>query len=122
MKTYELYYHPRYGYKPVKRGWSWPGFLFTWIWALSCRMWIAATATLALLVVLELAMADAALVISLVFALIYGAFGNSWRRTELLSRGYKCRYTFNAHNPGHALGQTPDPYSLHGHHLPEDES
>ena len=39
MKQFDLYTHPVVGHEVVKNGFSWPGFFFTWIWLLICRLW-----------------------------------------------------------------------------------
>ena len=39
MKQIDVYSHPVHGFEAVKNGFSWPGFFFTWIWMMLCRMW-----------------------------------------------------------------------------------
>ena len=39
MKTYDIFKSPRTGiHEAVKRGFSWPGFFFNWIWMLNYRV------------------------------------------------------------------------------------
>jgi hypothetical protein len=40
FKTYDIYEHPIGTIEAVKKGWSWPAFFFTWIWALSKKMYL----------------------------------------------------------------------------------
>jgi len=39
MKQFNLYSHAVLGPRAVKRGFSWPAFFFTGIWALVCKLW-----------------------------------------------------------------------------------
>ena len=39
MRQYKVFEYPDGRIKYVKQGWSWPGFFFTWAWALSKHMW-----------------------------------------------------------------------------------
>jgi Protein of unknown function (DUF2628) len=79
----------------VREGFSWGAFLFTVLWALWHRLWLAAfllvLAALTLDAIVELSgldpLAEAAL--SLAFLLYVGFAGNDWRRRRLLRRGYE---------------------------------
>src|SRR3989337_3893601 len=59
MKTFDLYRHPTLGYEAVKRGFSWPGFFITPLWALSKRMWLGGALLLVIWFFLFAARADA---------------------------------------------------------------
>ena len=78
----------------VKEGFSWPAFLFSFAWALACRLWLVAIALFAaeLLVHGALAIADAdtgtQIAVSLGFSLIVGLLGNDLKRFTLFRRGY----------------------------------
>lgn len=39
LKQFNVYRHPVQGYRALHTGWSWPAFLFDWIWAFSGKMW-----------------------------------------------------------------------------------
>lgn len=41
-KQYAIYTNGSGERRVVKCGWSWPGFLLTWVWALIQRMWVEA--------------------------------------------------------------------------------
>lgn len=42
QKQYAIYTNGSGERQVVKCGWSWPGFLLTWLWALIQRMWVEA--------------------------------------------------------------------------------
>lgn len=79
----------------VREGFSWGAFLFTALWALWHRLWLAALLIvlggLVLDSIVELAeldpLSEAAL--SLAYALYIGFAGNDWRRRSLARRGYE---------------------------------
>jgi len=79
----------------VREGFSWGAFLFTVLWALWHRLWLAAIllllAALAIGVAVELAGLDSLTetVLMLALALYAGFAGNDWRRARLLRRGYE---------------------------------
>ena len=66
MKQFEVYSHPALGLQAVKNGFSWPGFFFTWLWMLICRMWVGGIVVLAIL--LAIGWVVMPLVDSIVFA------------------------------------------------------
>jgi hypothetical protein len=78
----------------VKEGFSWPAFLFSILWALWNRLWMAAggilAAELALNAVLSLLGADEVtqVAVSLGFAVLLGAIGNDIKRWTLFRHGY----------------------------------
>lgn len=39
MTTYHVYVSARQGGEAIREGFSWPGFLLTWIWAFDKRLW-----------------------------------------------------------------------------------
>jgi len=94
----------------VKRGFSWPGFFFTWIWAISRGLWAFG----ALLFVIG-ALAGVfvmfafggnpiiSTIISLVVCFFVGANGNSWRCRKLERDGYSVSRTIRAASATAAL-------------------
>jgi hypothetical protein len=78
----------------VKEGFSWPAFLFSMLWALWCRLWLAAAgifaAEIALSGLLLLLGADEVTqaAISVGFAVLLGVVGNDIKRWTLFRRGY----------------------------------
>ncbi len=78
----------------VKEGFCWPAFFFSIIWALWCRLWLAAAgilaAELALRGILELLGADVLTqaVVSFAFAVLLGVVGNDIKRWTLFRSSY----------------------------------
>jgi len=125
MKHFEIYQHPTLGHAAVKRGFSWPGFFFTAIWMLLCRMWLGAILFIALywgvLFVIDLiavsseATADFGTADMLylfaffglppVFGLVVGAKGNAWRRAALAKRGFAHVKSVQAQSADAAIAQ-----------------
>jgi hypothetical protein len=96
----------------VKRGFSWPGFFFGCIWALSRQLWWQG-GLLVLFSVLWGAVTLGGAVGSAVFRvflyLLYSVFvgfkGNSWRARNLEARGYLLLGAINARDPQDALAK-----------------
>ncbi|MBN3849349.1 MULTISPECIES: DUF2628 domain-containing protein [Burkholderiaceae] len=78
----------------VATGFSWGACLLGFIWALSKKMWFAAFVMLAINLILFAfglwgTTADLiGLVLSVVFGIACGAYGNRWHRWTLEQRGY----------------------------------
>jgi len=78
----------------VATGFSWGACLLGFIWALSKKMWFAAFVMLAInLILFALGLWGATadligLVLSAVFGIACGAYGNRWHRWTLEQRGY----------------------------------
>lgn len=53
MQPFRVYKHPVYGLKAIKLGWSWPAFLFDWIWAFSKKLWLLGFGLLAAIIVIH---------------------------------------------------------------------
>lgn len=74
----------------VKQGFSWPAFLFTIVWCLWRRLWIAAAFLLVLFVAIGTLFSDgAAAALTFVVSLIIGSWANDLRRRLLLAAGYQ---------------------------------
>ena len=110
MNKYKIYQHPSRRVKliePVKQGDSVPAFFFTWLWALSKRLWFIAFtgwlfSTAGLIFYFEIfAYADnsplitklSLIILDTVFMLsingIFGVKGNSWCEYYLTTSGYE---------------------------------
>ena len=96
MNTYNGYVHPTEGCEVVKRGFSWPGFFFGWIWAFVKKLWILGPVLIPFDVAWILAGEfggevgfGIACFVDLVISLIVGVNGNAWRQRNLERRGYK---------------------------------
>lgn len=112
MKTYNMYSHPIYGMEAVKRGWSWPGFLFGIIWALCKKMWMIGFGTWGILFITLVATEwysgqPAAELLTgmggIIVSVWYGCEGNKMREVNLLNRNYKYTETIQSHNIEAAL-------------------
>lgn len=112
MKQYKVFRHPDGRLEPVKQGWSWPAFFFSWFWALFKRMWVlglsltAANAFLGgFLEVLrqlgnDVDAVDALWTVAvIVLHVVFGLKGNTWRETNLQRRGYDYRDVVTAATP-----------------------
>ena len=104
MKQFDVYSHPALGLQAVKHGFSWPGFFFTWIWMLICRMWLGGTIVLVVMVVVAL-FVPALWSISFVVCLVVGMQGNAWRRNRLRERGFERVRSVQAKNADAALSE-----------------
>lgn len=111
MKLYKVYKHASGTYEVVKQGWSWPGFLFIFIWAFVKKMWVIGVIAffcywiLGTLINMFKGETDAFVlhVISITANCIFGMFGNGWRETNLASRGFMLTNTVTADSPEEAI-------------------
>jgi hypothetical protein len=109
MKTYSVFSHPLYSSQAVKHGFSWPGFLFTWIWAFVKGLPGKAVLILCVGMVaygLDVAAGGQTMfssVVILVMCLFVGLMGNEWRASNLDARGYTRHAPVDARSPDHAL-------------------
>ena len=132
MKRFDLYSHPKLGFVAVKDGFSWPGFFFTAIWMLICRMWVGAIVVVAIYAVGSFA-ADVIAVtlgtdnintmtfdeaemiwfisealsalVGLVICVTVGINGNRWRRNVLARRGFQHEKSMQAASAGTAMAK-----------------
>lgn len=99
MRVYTLHHPPspntlRNDPVLIREGFNWPAALFTSLWALWARLWLAALLTFVagagLLLALEFAGADGTiqLVAGAGLSAIVGFCANDWRRGKLQRRGY----------------------------------
>jgi hypothetical protein len=93
----------------VKKGWSWPGFLFTIIWLFFNRMWEPFIISLILSSVVVF-ISDFFLkeqreifngflsLLGIIVSIIFGINGNKWRQSNLISKGFAYKITVKAPN------------------------
>ncbi len=112
QRTFEVLKHPLKGLEAVKRGFSWPAFLFTWIWAVVNRLWLLGIVFVILSLLLGLlelqALHDAPLLVlfaSLIVQTVLGMKGNSWRSEALQNRGFEFLGAIDARSPKEALAK-----------------
>jgi hypothetical protein len=112
MKQYKIFKHPSGAIEAVKQGWSWPAFLFSFIWAVVKKMWAIGIGLLILsLIFISMVGAGADLlinIVSIIVSVAFGIYGNSLREKNLGSRGYEMKKTISAANPGEAITQFKD--------------
>ena len=93
----------------VKEGFSWPAFLFSFLWALRHRLWLASAA-----IFLAVAAVNAAIywlrpdvlsqaVLSLGLGVIIGYLGNDLRRRKLTHQGFAFAGAVSGADPDQAL-------------------
>ncbi len=114
MKVYQIYEHPEHGRKAVKEGFSWPGFFFTFLWALYNRLWLAALVGFLFgmgfrVGIRLLGPPNGPIVRPLLFFVTssvlvsFGVFGNRWVGNSLVRRGYFKFSRINARKKREAL-------------------
>lgn len=104
MNQYSILQHPTRGLEAVKNGWSWPAFLFTWIWAFVKRLYVIGwIALLAVMVLSSVPIPEAWLVGNLIISIALGAKGNELRVKRLRDSGYEEVATVEARTPDAAL-------------------
>ena len=102
--THDVYEHPDGRREIIKSGFSWPAFFFGPLWAWRKGMVTLGFGLLGLGLLLQLIpvlfiglLGEAGIVVELflsIGALIWiGSQGNTWRRTDVLNRGFKLRST-----------------------------
>ena len=103
MNQFNIFQHPTLGLEAVKKGWSWPAFLFTWIWAFVKRLWLIAALILVLFWILVNAIPEAWVVGNLIISIVMGMKGNELRVKRLRDAGYEEVATVEARTPDAAL-------------------
>ena len=120
MKTFDVYKHPTQGHEAVKRGFSWPAFFFTWIWAFIKKLWGMGLAFIGIMLVLviietefEQEGSEGGVLIMLLLELgvfiWFGVKGNEWRNKNLKKRGYEHIQTLEAETPDAAISSVAKP-------------
>ncbi len=104
MTQFSIFQHPTLGYEAVKNGWSWPAFLFTWMWAFVKRLYLIGWIVLLLAMALSsVPIPEAWFVGQLIISLVMGAKGNELRVNRLRASGYEQVATAEARTPDGAL-------------------
>lgn len=116
MTTHHVYVHDRHGNEAIKEGFSWPGFLLTWIWAFDKHLWRTGAGLLAVqLGVVGVVYAGqaaaaslwtiAAVLVDLLCRAFVGQLGNYWRENSMDSRGFVFEGSTQAATPAEARGR-----------------
>jgi hypothetical protein len=110
LREFEIFTKPSSPTVAVKRGFSWPGFFFTWIWAFSRGLWVQGAAILGAVLLFSLfqviLLAGNPLLSYLAGLLVLvavGMRGNSWRIRKLENSGYEFVGLVEAPSPTAAL-------------------
>ena len=108
MKAYDVYEHPHFGREVVKRGFIWPAFLFTFIWAWAKGMVAVGFAILGALFLIGVPLgildideqgADGiASLIAIGVSVFIGSNASKWRCKHLRKKGYKLVETVDPKN------------------------
>src|SRR5689334_11460701 len=110
LREFEIFSKPSFPPTAVKRGFSWPGFFFSWIWALSRGLWLHATIIIGFAAVIGLV--DFIFfggnpwlsgLMGFVVNLAVGVRGNSWRSRKLERNGYEFTALIEARSPASAV-------------------
>lgn len=118
MRTFEVFTHTEKGNEAVKKGFSWPGFFFGFIWAFVKGLpgigFLLIIAAVGLRVLEAVAVAERSSGMMVFVALLYlavllvvGFQGNNWRRSKLTQKGYILTKAIDAANPDAAIATTP---------------
>jgi hypothetical protein len=118
MKHYKVFRDQSGAQEAVKQGWSWPAFLFTWVWAFVKRLYALGACVLGgslVWAIIELSAArlggqegagpleSITHLGGIIIGILFGIHGNSWREKNLLARGYKLQGTVAAESDQAAL-------------------
>ena len=113
MKQYKIYEKNHLQIEAVKKGWSWPAFFFTWLWAMVKKLWILALCIIIFIIIFvniiyedsgdQNAFTVISSNVSLLIRIILGLKGNKLRESNLRSRGFKYKTTITASNPESAI-------------------
>ena len=105
MKNFDVYKHPVQGYEAVKKGFSWPAFFFSWIWAFIKKLWGYGLLFLVIAIFLSATYTHtgSAIILNIGFYIFCGAIGNELRRGNLTSRGYERIETLQAETSDAAI-------------------
>ncbi len=113
MKTFKVFKHPTLGYRAVKVGFSWPGFLFSVIWLLIKKLWghtLIVISSIILLTLIEMFFDNtqtSVMVLLLEFGvyIFVGVKCNEWLVTNLQERGFELIDTLQAETSNAAIGK-----------------
>lgn len=102
-EEYAIYKSPTGAIEAVKKGWSWPGFFFPWVWAFVKGLY--PIAIIALIVELPSVIIHpiAGSLAFIVVAVVVGSKGNEMRQDNLLKRGFQFICKISALTPEGAL-------------------
>ncbi|MEN8133173.1 MAG: DUF2628 domain-containing protein [Pseudomonadota bacterium] len=125
MYKYNVYKHPILGYEPIKQGFSWPGFFFTWVWAFVKKIWVIGVVLLIAVLIannIGFALTDVGvggafigLFLTLIPMISAGMLGNDWRKDSMRRRGYNLECSVMAETSDGALAEAIKPVEEREH-------
>ena len=106
-KNFLIYTNPSGITEVIKNGWSWPGFIFTFLWLAYKGMIIWSICGFAFVIVISfLGVPEYYItILSIGFGVYCGSNGNSLYRKYLEQKGYNLSLSVNADNPQNAKAQ-----------------
>jgi hypothetical protein len=111
-RSFEVFKSTEGDLRAIKRGFSWPGFFFAWIWALLGRLWLIGSALFILFLILSLlrlALSQEGTYVvflgSLAIQIAVGLKGNSWKSHALQDHGYLRLGIIEARNRAEAVAK-----------------
>ena len=112
MRTFDIYENPQGLQEAVKKGWSWPGFFFTWIWCFVKKI-NSIGVGLFIFNIITWNIPSEEINILLFFLALginiwLGSSGNKMRKTNLISRGFQFQGSVIALNPDAAISEFAD--------------
>jgi len=114
LKTYNIFSHDEEPPQAVKVGWSWPGFLFTWIWALVKGMRALGIGIFLVFLIAGLNVSNSGdattTLVTLAVGFWLGLSGNKQQETHLRGKGYKHVAEIKAANSKRALNAFLEEY------------
>src|SRR5262245_30201597 len=117
QREFEIFSKPAAPAVAVKRGFSWPGFVLSWIWALTRGLWwqaggilVVGTAITLLNVFVFAGSPAFAVLLGVTLQFFVGLKGNAWRSRKLEREGYRFAGTVVVSSPAaavsaHSLGR-----------------
>jgi len=116
MTDFKVFSSQSGSFQAVKQGWSWPAFLFSFWWALVKKMYVLSALIIALNIAVYWTLRTVDLnlniwlnngtilcLFNLGFCVFLGIFGNRWRESSLLDKGFKHQSTHKASDDQDAI-------------------
>jgi len=107
MHEFQIYRHPIDRLEAAKEGWSWPGFFLACFWALYKKLWLFGGVALGVSLLLSALMpfSRVPLIFDLACCVAFGYFGNAFRVSNLLDRGFELVNEVSAKTPDGTIAE-----------------
>ncbi|OZI71858.1 DUF2628 domain-containing protein [Bordetella genomosp. 12] len=124
MRSFNVYEGSNGAYRVVKNGWSWPAFFFGSIWAFFAQLWLIGVILLPIELFLQMLMSiieqmqrnasgsyaetisvigGVVAIVGLAIHIVFGAYGNAWRRKKLEKSNFRVVKTLDASSKDSAI-------------------